>query len=72
MLVVSESIARAALAREESRGGHTRDDFPKTDHDVWGQKNLIVSLDDTGEGVVLTEKPLPDMPDELKKYFEES
>ncbi|QIK77327.1 fumarate reductase/succinate dehydrogenase flavoprotein subunit [Nocardioides piscis] len=71
MLIVSESIARAALAREESRGGHTRDDFPETDHEVWGRKNLIVSLDDTGDGVVLTEKPLPQMPDELKKYFEE-
>ena len=40
MLIVSESIAKAALAREESRGGHTRDDFPQTDHDVWGKKNL--------------------------------
>ncbi|HET9421879.1 MAG TPA: fumarate reductase/succinate dehydrogenase flavoprotein subunit [Nocardioides sp.] len=72
MLIVSESIARAALAREESRGGHTRDDFPQTDHDVWGKKNLIVTLNDSGDGVVLDEKPLPVMPDELKKYFEES
>jgi succinate dehydrogenase / fumarate reductase flavoprotein subunit len=70
MLIVSESIARAALAREESRGGHTRDDFPQTDHEVWGKKNLIVTLNDSGDGVVLTEKPLPVMPDELKKYFE--
>ena len=46
MLIVSESIAKAALAREESRGGHTRDDFPQTDHDVWGKKNLVVTLDD--------------------------
>ena len=72
MLVVSESIAKAALAREESRGGHTRNDFPKTDHEVWGTKNLIVTLDDSGDGVVLHEKSLPTMPDELKKYFEES
>jgi succinate dehydrogenase flavoprotein subunit len=72
MLIVSESIAKAALAREESRGGHTRDDFPQTDHEVWGKKNLIVTLNDSGDGVVLTEKPLPVMPDELKKYFEES
>ena len=72
MLIVSESIAKAALAREESRGGHTRDDFPQTDHEVWGKKNLVVALDDSGDGVVLSEKPLPEMPDELKKYFEES
>ena len=34
MLLVSEAIAKAALAREESRGGHTRDDFPQTDPSV--------------------------------------
>src|SRR5690349_19198603 len=70
MLIVSEAIAKAALAREESRGGHTRNDFPKTDHEVWGTKNLIVDLNEAGDGVVLREKPLPVMPDELKKYFE--
>jgi succinate dehydrogenase / fumarate reductase flavoprotein subunit len=70
MLLVSESIAKAALAREESRGGHTRDDFPKPDPE-WGSKNLVVRLDDAGTGVTLTEQPLPVMPDELKTYFQE-
>jgi succinate dehydrogenase / fumarate reductase flavoprotein subunit len=69
MLVVSESIAKAALARQESRGGHTRDDFPGPDPE-WGTKNLVVTLDAEGTGVELAEKPLPAMPEELKKYFE--
>ena len=70
MLIVSEAVAKAALAREESRGGHTRDDFPQTDHEVWGKKNLVVTLNAAGTGVDLSEKPLPVMPDELTKYFD--
>jgi succinate dehydrogenase / fumarate reductase flavoprotein subunit len=69
MLVVSESIAKAALARRESRGGHTRDDYPKTD-DEWATKNLVVRLDDAGTGVTLAEQPLPEMPDELLRHFQ--
>ncbi len=43
MLLVSETIARAALAREESRGGHTRDDFPEMSPE-WRKVNLVLSL----------------------------
>ena len=49
MLLVSECIAKAALERQESRGGHTRDDFPGPD-DEWGAKNLVLTLDEAGTG----------------------
>ncbi len=68
MLIVSESIAKAALERQESRGGHTRDDFPGP-NDTWGSKNLVVRLNAAGTGIELTEQPLPVMPDELKTFF---
>jgi succinate dehydrogenase / fumarate reductase flavoprotein subunit len=69
MLLVSECIAKAALERQESRGGHTRDDFPGPNPE-WGSKNLVLRLDSSGDGVDLAHQPLPVMPDELKKYFE--
>ena len=68
MLIVSECIARAALERTESRGGHTRDDFPATDAE-WGRVNLVETLDETG--VTVRRQPLPTMPDQLAKLFEE-
>jgi succinate dehydrogenase / fumarate reductase, flavoprotein subunit len=69
MLLVSECIAKAALERQESRGGHTRDDFPGADPE-WGGKNLVLRLNESGDGVDLSHQPLPVMPDELKKFFE--
>ena len=68
MLTVSECIAKAALERQESRGGHTRDDFPATD-DFWGERNLVLKQEATGS-VELSHQPLPVMPDELKSLFD--
>ncbi len=67
MLLVSECIARAALEREESRGGHTRDDFPEMSPQ-WRKVNLVCSLD--GDGVVLKRQPLEPMRDDLIRIFD--
>jgi succinate dehydrogenase / fumarate reductase flavoprotein subunit len=68
MMVVSECTAKAALEREESRGGHTREDFPKMDAN-WRRVNLVCSLEESGD-VRLEHKPLPKMRDELISLFE--
>jgi succinate dehydrogenase flavoprotein subunit len=70
MLLVSEAVARAALERKESRGGHTRDDYPMTDYDFWGKTNLIVDVDGEGHAAV-HQQPLPVPPDELAALLEE-
>ncbi|MDP9101555.1 MAG: fumarate reductase/succinate dehydrogenase flavoprotein subunit [Actinomycetota bacterium] len=68
MLKVSECIAKAALDRQESRGGHTRDDFPATSKE-WGALNVVCS--ETDGTISLTHQPLPAMPAELAELFEE-
>ncbi|NUT31725.1 MAG: fumarate reductase/succinate dehydrogenase flavoprotein subunit [Hamadaea sp.] len=70
MLVVSECTAKAALEREESRGGHTREDFPKMDP-KWRQINLVCSVAPNGD-VALAHQPVPTMRPELLSLFEKS
>ncbi|MCZ3386654.1 MAG: FAD-binding protein, partial [Actinomycetia bacterium] len=67
MLLVSECVARAALMREESRGGHTREDHPVMSPE-WRQVNLICRVD--GETVSVLKQPLPSMPTELLQLFD--
>jgi succinate dehydrogenase / fumarate reductase flavoprotein subunit len=69
MLLVGECIARAALEREESRGGHTRDDFPDPDPE-WGRTNIVLGREADGR-VSLRRQPLPQMPGDLAEIFEE-
>jgi succinate dehydrogenase / fumarate reductase flavoprotein subunit len=66
MLAISECIARAALIREESRGGHTRDDFPAMSP-VWRQVNLICSLG--ADGLEVVQQPMPPMRADLLGLF---
>ena len=67
MLPVAESTAKSAISREESRGGHTRDDFPGMDSG-WRQSNHIASFD--GNQVNVRKQALPFMPKELFDLFE--
>ena len=67
MLLVAESTAKSAIAREESRGGHTRDDFPGM-NSTWRQSNHIASFD--GNQVNVRKQSLPFMPKELFDLFE--
>ncbi|RFU84753.1 fumarate reductase/succinate dehydrogenase flavoprotein subunit [Streptomyces triticagri] len=58
MLLVSECIARSALERTESRGGHTREDFPVMDRS-WRRANLVCRLADPAAARADLEDPEP-------------
>ncbi len=69
MLVVSEAMARAALARKESRGAHARDDFPETDKARFAKLNIVSRW--TPTGMAIAEAPLPEIPPEIKTVLSE-
>jgi succinate dehydrogenase / fumarate reductase flavoprotein subunit len=69
MLLVSECTAKAALTRQESRGGHTREDYPEMDPQ-WRKVNLVCSLAEDGSSIRLERVPLPPIPPELLGLFE--
>ena len=69
ILLIAECVALAALERQESRGGHTRDDYPDMSPE-WRKVNLICTLD--GDHVVLRHQPLPAMRTDLLELFDVS
>jgi len=70
LITVSEIVARAALERKESRGGHFRDDFPDKDP-AYGKFNIVVRRGQGGE-MQVTREPIPEMRDDLKRIVEEN
>jgi succinate dehydrogenase / fumarate reductase flavoprotein subunit len=68
ILLIAQCVAQAALERQESRGGHTRDDYPEMSAE-WRKVNLICSLDAAGE-VTLRRQPMAPMRPDLLELFE--
>jgi len=69
MLTVSEAVALSALERKESRGAHSRIDFPNYD-ERWSKLNNIISRD--GEEMRLTQSPISELPSDLRAILEET
>ena len=69
LLTVSEAIAKCAIERKESRGGHFRDDYPDKDP-AYGTFNFVLKKGANGE-MELSRAPIPPMPEHLKAVIEE-
>ena len=68
MIACSEAVARCALLRKESRGAHSRIDFPNYDP-VWEKQNNVIKRE--GESMNVSQTPTREMPAELRQLLAE-
>ena len=66
MLIIAEAVTKSAIARTESRGAHSRIDYPDLDT-AWGQKHNIIVQE--GGKMVRREDPIPPLPADLKEVL---
>ena len=67
LIVCAEATCRSAMLRKESRGAHSRIDFPKEDPQL-AKVNMCVKKD--AEGMSVSATPCPAMPEELRKLLQ--
>jgi len=67
ILLIADCVAQSALERQESRGGHTRNDFPEMSRE-WRKVNLIAVLD--GDRVSVRRQPMAPMREDLLALFD--
>jgi succinate dehydrogenase / fumarate reductase flavoprotein subunit len=66
MLIIAEAVTKSAMSRTESRGAHSRIDYPDLDT-AWGQKHNIIVQE--GGKMVRREDPIPPLPADLKEVL---